>query len=143
MVVVATANGIHRSSDGGASFTQVTSGFTQAIVADPRMPTRIIGHLWCNGFRLSNDGGASFGNVLASGCIRKLIGAGSALYALGFASIGTTLLTSTDGGSSWTSADVTGIPLSGGVDVTSIAASDNGDTVYVGTTAGLYKGAAR
>jgi photosystem II stability/assembly factor-like uncharacterized protein len=48
------------------------------------------------------------------------------------------MLTSTDGGAHWTSIDAGGAP--NGVSVYSIAATDDGATVYLGTGAGLYKG---
>jgi hypothetical protein len=148
VVVVATPDGIHRSSDGGASFTRVTDGYTQTIVTDPKMPTRIVG-AQCPGFRLSTDGGASFGAVTGGagfgsgsggGCADKLFGAGAALYAFGTAISGPVLATSTDGGASWTPLEVSGLP---DVSVTSMAVSEDGSTIYLGTTAGLYKGAAR
>lgn len=142
VVVVATPDGIHRSVDGGASFTKVTSGYTVSVVADPQVPSRVIGGE-CPGLRRSSDGGASFGDVVGDACVHRLIGAGSALYAVGTAPTGNVLLTSTDGGSSWTSVDVTGIPGDGDVSITSIAASGDGNTVYLGTTAGLYRSAAR
>jgi hypothetical protein len=146
-VIVGTVDGIHRSRDGGASFTRMTDGFSLSIVADPRMPTRIIGGQ-CPGFRISSDGGASFGNVIGSVCVERLISAGPALYAIGSSSSGMVLLTSTDGGSSWTPVDASGIPTSnggsgGGVNVTSIAVSDDGNSVYFATTAGLYKSITR
>lgn len=137
-----STDGIHRSVDGGASFTKVTSGYTPSVVADPEVPTRIIGGE-CPGLRRSSDGGASFGNLVGDACVHKLIGAGSALYAVGSTPTRNVLLTSTDGGSSWTSVDITGIPRDDNVTITSIAASDDGNTVYLGTTAGLYKTAAR
>jgi photosystem II stability/assembly factor-like uncharacterized protein len=142
VVVVATPDGIHRSVDGGATFTKVTSDYTPSIVADPTVPMRIIGGQ-CPGLRRSSDGGASFGDTVGDACVYKLIGAGSSLHAVGAAQTGNVLLTSTDGGSTWTSVDITGIPGDRDVNITSIAASDDGSTVYLGTTAGLYKTAAR
>ncbi|HMG21209.1 MAG TPA: hypothetical protein VK607_07840, partial [Kofleriaceae bacterium] len=88
-----------------------------------------------------SDGGVSFRVVKDATCVQRLVSAGSALYATGTRSSGPVLLTSTDGGSSWTPSEITGIPS--GVDVTSLVASDDGSTIYLGTQAGLYKGAGR
>ena len=70
-----------------------------------------------------------------------MIAAGSALYAGGIDSGKTVLQTSTDGGSRWAPIDVTGVPA--GANVTSLAVSDDGKTVYLGTGVGLYKGPGR
>jgi photosystem II stability/assembly factor-like uncharacterized protein len=64
---------------------------------------------------------------------------GSTLYFLGTVTNNAlVMLTSTDGGAHWTSIDAGGAP--NGVSVYSIAATDDGATVYLGTGAGLYKG---
>jgi photosystem II stability/assembly factor-like uncharacterized protein len=140
-VVVATTNtGIYRSTNGGASFTQVVEGYNSAIVADPRTPANIVipSNVGC-GYRVSTDGGATFGPATTGPCMRAMSGVGSTLYFLGTVTNNAlVMLTSTDGGAHWTSIDAGGAP--NGVSVYSIAATDDGATVYLGTGAGLYKG---
>jgi photosystem II stability/assembly factor-like uncharacterized protein len=141
VVVAATQMGTYRSTNGGASFTQVTEGYTSAIVADPRTPANMVipASAAC-GYRVSADGGATFGPATNGPCMRAMNGVGSALYFVGTGPNNNALamLTSTDGGVHWTSIDVGGAP--NGVNVSSIAATDDGATVYLGTGAGLYKG---
>jgi photosystem II stability/assembly factor-like uncharacterized protein len=146
IVVATTTNGVYRSTNSGASFTQVIAnnpneGYISKIAADPKAP----GHLVVPatsicGFRVSTDGGATFGSPIAGGCVQTLVASASALYAFGFGSGSNkyVLQTSTDGGQNWTQTEASGIP---GVGYSSaIAASDDGATVYIGTSAGLYKG---
>jgi len=145
VVVAATSSGIYRSINGGTSFTPVITGSaTDSIVADPKLPTRIVVGA-CPGFQVSSDGGASFQAVMIGICVQKLSSAGSALYAVGTETSGSDnkrlLLTSTDGGSSWTSVEPTGVPRR--ASIMSIAASDDGAIVYLATSAGLYKGTSR
>ena len=141
VVVATTPKGVFRSTNGGASFgQQVITDFANKIVADPTLPTRIIlGD--CGGFRISTDGGTSFGARSADPCIGQMTSAGSALYATSNDTNKTVLLSSTDGGSTWVSVDVSGIPNP--VNISSIAASADGQTVYIATQSGLYRGAAR
>jgi photosystem II stability/assembly factor-like uncharacterized protein len=140
VVVASTTSGIQRSSNGGTSFTQVDDHFSYTLVSDPRMPTNIVAGD-CPGFRLSSDGGASFRSPSTELCVHKLSAAGSALYAAGSDFEDTVLLRSTDGGATWAPIDITGVPS--GAQVTSIAASDDGQTVYLGTSAGIYQGHGR
>jgi photosystem II stability/assembly factor-like uncharacterized protein len=140
VVVAATQMGTYRSTNGGASFTQVTNGYTSAIVSDPRTPANIIipSDVGC-GYRVSTDGGATYAPAITGPCMRAMNGVGSTLYFVGtVANNALAMLTSTDGGMHWASIDVSGAP--NGVNVSSIAASDDGATVYLGTFAGLYKG---
>jgi photosystem II stability/assembly factor-like uncharacterized protein len=44
---------------------------------------------------------------------------------------------STNDGATWTPFDTAGVPRGAGI--TAIAASDDGKTIYLGTTAGLYR----
>jgi photosystem II stability/assembly factor-like uncharacterized protein len=142
VVVVATAKGIFRSSNGGATFVQVTSDYALALLADPAAPSHIIAGLGCGptsegamsagGIRVSIDGGMTFGTAVPGDCMFHLGDNGSALYALGVR----TLSLSADHGATWTAHD-TGIPP--GLFASSIAASADGKTLYLGTTAGLYK----
>jgi photosystem II stability/assembly factor-like uncharacterized protein len=140
VVVASTSQGLYRSTNGGTSFTQVTTDFNNVIVADPRAPTHIIAGE-CSSFRVSADGGASFGALIPGLCVQSLIGTRSALYAAGSGpSNAPAVVTSTDGGSSWAPIEIAGsIPT--GLNLTSITASDDGKTIYVGTSAGLYKSA--
>lgn len=140
VVVAATSSGVYRSTNGGTSFTQVNTDPGSILAVDPSVPSHLVLGT-CNGFRISTDGGASFGGTSSGLCVRDIIAAGSALYAGGTDSDKTVLLTSTDGGSSWAPIDITGVPA--GASVTSIAVSDDGKTVYLGTNGGLYKGPGR
>jgi hypothetical protein len=140
VVVASTSKGIYRSTSGGTAFTQITTDFNNAIVADPRAPTHIVAGQ-CSGFRISTDGGASFGPSIPGPCVQSLVATSSALYAAGSGTAGApTLVTSTDGGSSWPPIEIAGgIPR--GLSITSITASDDRKTLYLGTPAGLYKSA--
>jgi photosystem II stability/assembly factor-like uncharacterized protein len=140
VVVASTSQGLYHSTNGGTTFTQVSTDFTNRIVADPRAPTHVIAGQ-CSGFRISTDGGASFGSTIPGPCVQSLIATGSALYAAGSDQFGKpVLVTSTDGGSSWAPIEIAG-GLPSGLSITSIAASDDGKTIYLGTPAGLYKSA--
>jgi photosystem II stability/assembly factor-like uncharacterized protein len=142
VVVASTSQGLYRSTNGGTTFTQITAEFYNAIVADPRATAHVITGT-CSNFRISTDGGASFGTGIPGPCVQGLIATGSALYAAGTDASGgplAALVTSTDGGSSWAPIEIAGgIPT--GLSITSIAASDDGKTIYLGTQAGLYKSA--
>jgi photosystem II stability/assembly factor-like uncharacterized protein len=140
VVVASTSKGIYRSTSGGTTYTQIPSDFTNRIIADPRAPTHVIAGQ-CSGFRISTDGGASFGSMIPGPCVQSLIATGSAFYAAGSGPSGASVLvTSIDGGSSWAPIEIAG-GLPSGLSITSIAASDDGKTIYLGTPAGLYKSA--
>ena len=142
IVVAATQSGVFRSADGGASFTQLTSDSASGVVADPKVPAHVVVGKRAS-VLVSSDAGATFLSVATPNLsVQPLSSVGSALAASGIGFDGrTSLLTSTDGGSSWTPVDISGLPRD--VSITSIAASDDGATLYLGTAAGLYKGAGR
>jgi len=140
VVVVSTGNGIYRSIDGGSTFTQVTTGYAGPIVADPRTPTHVV----TAGCLLSvpTNGGATFGTPFSDACVQTLNDTGSALYAAGSNNNAIVLLRSSDGGSNWTKIETAG-GIPDGLNITSISASDDAQTIYLGTSAGLYKSAGR
>jgi hypothetical protein len=145
VVVVATSNGVYRSTDGGSMFTQVTNDYTPAVIADPRTAGHVIAGK-CRGLSVSSNGGATFAAFNTDLCVNALGAAGSALYAVGSSFSGTgsnaRVMKSSDGGASWTPIETAGgVPDS--TIITSIAASDDGQTIYLGTTAGLYRNSAR
>jgi photosystem II stability/assembly factor-like uncharacterized protein len=140
-VIATTAFGVYHSSNGGASLTQVATGgayYGFDVVADPKLPARVVVGT-CAGFQISTDGGATFGKITDGLCVFKLSSVGGAIYASGIGLGGTSdhsdLWTSTNGGSSWTLIETSGLPSRSAI--TSIAASDDG-TIYLGTPAGLY-----
>jgi photosystem II stability/assembly factor-like uncharacterized protein len=139
VVLAATTDGLYRSTNGGTSFTRsAAASSVNNLVADPKVAAHITAGL-CAGFRVSTDGGASFGSEIAGPCVQTLAAAGSALYAYGTSNTAV-LLKSTDGGSTWVPIDIAG-SIPSGVNISSITASDDGNTLYLGTSAGLYKNA--
>jgi hypothetical protein len=141
VVVIGSNQGTYRSTDGGTNFSQINLEIADSLLTDPTTPTRIISGLSCGssgsamssgGFRISTDGGASFGSVIAGPCVSQLTSNGAALFAAGrpFSAV------STDQGATWRRLGV-GVPA--GAEMTSIAASADGKTIYLGTTAGLFK----
>ena len=141
VVVIGTNQGTYRSIDGGTNFSQINLDIANSLLTDPTTPTRIISGLSCGssgsassggGFRISTDGGASFGSVIAGPCVAQLASNGTALFAAGrpFSAV------STDKGATWRPLGA-GVPS--GAEMTSIAASADGKTIYLGTTEGLYK----
>lgn len=145
VVVTGSDRGLYRSTDGGASVSQLSLDLVTALWQDPLAPTRIVAGLACGsaaggvqangGFRLSTDGGATFGPVINGPCVHQLVDNGSALYAVGrdYSAV------STDRGVTWRQLSPALSYLVAGMEATSIAASADGQTVYVGTTAGLYR----
>lgn len=143
-IVLATPNGLYRSSNGGDSFTQVTSDPSFRVVATPELATRIISGE-CRGFRISTDLGATFGEKITDLCVQQLTSSGGTLWAAGVTNRPMTgaqvtqLARSTDGGASWATVEITGLPDR--IYIAGLAASEDGRTVYLATQAGLYKGA--
>lgn len=139
-IIVGSNEGIWRSVDGGASFARVSLDLAGSILADPTTPGRVIAGLACGaasggaasngGFRISTDGGATFGKVIPGPCVAQLGDNGTALYAAGR----NESAFSTDHGETWTR-----IASHAGVEATSIAASADGATIYIGTIGGLYR----
>jgi hypothetical protein len=144
VVLAHTQTGLYRSTNGGTSFMQVMSDPTFAILADPKAPSHVIASGSGSGnceLRLSTDGGATFGPSVSDVCVSMLGAAGSALYAAGFEPSSTDRLwTSTNGGTSWVPVVLTG-GVPDDITITSVSASQDGKTVYLGTSAGLYKSA--
>lgn len=141
VVVAAATTGILRSTDGGKSFIQVVSGYQSSIAADPKIAGRLVAGT-CTGFLVSSNAGATFGTSTAPACVQRVWRGGAALYAvtLGYNGSASTneLATSTDGGATWKSIDVSGLPP--GATISALAASGDGTTIYLGTQGGLYRG---
>jgi photosystem II stability/assembly factor-like uncharacterized protein len=138
VVLAAHGNGVFRSTDGGDTFTQLSDQvFGSQLIADPTSPTHVVAAS-CGTLQRSNDGGASFERAISGPCVQALTVVGSAFVAVGFASFpGTRAVMSTDGGATWKPFDIAGVPRGAGIDT--IATSDDGKTIYLGTTAGLYR----
>jgi len=141
VVVTGSDHGIYRSIDGGASFAPPRLELAKSILADPTTATRVIAGLECGsanggvvsngGFRVSTDGGESFGDVIPGPCVAQLGDNGTTLYAAGrnYSAF------STDHGATWQRLGA----IPSGIEATSIAASGDGRTIYLGTIGGLYK----
>ena len=120
---------------------RIGTDLVEALLADEADPTHLVAGLECasaqggiqsnGGFRTSSDGGATFGGVTAGPCVRQLVQNGSAIYAAGrdYSAV------SMDRGATWTRLSTDALS----VEVTSVAAADEGKTVYLGTIGGLYK----
>ncbi len=145
VVVATTGKDLYRSTDGGTSFTKVAVTIVDNVYeleADPKRPMQLVS-VECSGLRISTDGGSRFGTLAGAPCLQQVTATGSALYATyAKASNGeqqTVFLTrSTDGGATWLDVELTGVPQP--FDVTSITASEDGQTIYIGSQTGLYKG---
>lgn len=134
--------GLYRSTNGGASFTQVSAIISPAVFTDPQVPSHVLasGYDPASGclILLSTDGGATF-NRTASWCADNFSAAGSVLYASGIITSNGAdgLYSSTDRGQTWAP-----VPLAGsvpdGLNIMSVTVSDDG-TLYLGTSSGLYK----
>ncbi|HET7504659.1 MAG TPA: hypothetical protein VFK02_26740 [Kofleriaceae bacterium] len=102
---LSTDSGVHRTVDGGASWTNVALDHG-VIQFDPANDSRAY---LCGGqrFGVSNDGGATFTiNTIAElGSCRRLVIAGSTFYAAGFGP----LFRSTSSGAAWSAVGTLGI----------------------------------
>jgi photosystem II stability/assembly factor-like uncharacterized protein len=138
VVLAAHQTGVFRSTDGGDSFTQLAGPVSSSqLIADPTSPTHVVAAS-CGALRLSIDDGASFQPAVSGPCVQALGAVGSALVAVGTASRpGTRAVMSTDGGATWTPFEIAGVPRGAVIDA--IAASEDGKTIYLDTTAGLYR----
>jgi photosystem II stability/assembly factor-like uncharacterized protein len=143
VVLAGSASGIHRSTDGGTSFTQIKALSHAAVFADPQAPSHVLASgldvstTVCTTL-LSMDGGATF-SPTGSWCASTFSAVGSTLYAKGatFDNGGYGLYSSTDRGRTWTR-----VPLAGSlpdhIAISSVAMSGDG-TLYLGTSSGLYR----
>jgi len=144
-VVVGTNAGIYRSTNGGAAFTKISNDLADGLVTDPVTATIIHAGLSCGtgsggatsngGFLKSTDSGMSFGAVADQGlCVNRMSSNGAWVWAAtrGGAPFGVT----PDQGANWGFGGV-GIPDT--VDGLAVVASGDNQTVYVGTSGGLYK----
>ncbi len=144
-VVVGTNAGIFRSVNGGTSFTNITLDIANGLIADPMTATIIHAGLSCGsgtggatssgGFRKSTDFGVTFGAVNDTGlCVNRMSTSGSYVWAATRG--GAPFAVTPDQGADW-AAGGTGISVT--VDGQAVVASGDNQTVYVGTTGGLYK----
>lgn len=99
-----TSTGLRRSDDGGASWSAIGAGLEAVTVTgvfeDPVDPQRLLATAAADGLFESLDGGGSFSPVAGAppGNWRGVVAAGGALFA---ANLGTGLLKSEDGGTTW------------------------------------------
>jgi photosystem II stability/assembly factor-like uncharacterized protein len=141
-LVIATSTGMYRSTNSGGSFSLLSSNYSNRVAADPKVPTRVISGE-CPGFRVSTDLGATFGATITGPCVQQLTATGGALWATGTGNLPSgdqqlQLLRSLDGGASWSTVELTGLPFQ--IYTSGVAASEDGSTVFIATGAGLYKG---
>jgi photosystem II stability/assembly factor-like uncharacterized protein len=133
-VYAATQSGIHRSRDGGQSWTQVLQGWGTAIVASPQSPSTIYAGLSTNGFPFgvfkSIDGGDTWTDTgLVDGAVALAV-SGSTVYAAT-----NNAVYSSVGGGNWSLAN-------GGLTsrATALVASASSPLVaYAATFDGLFK----
>lgn len=138
VIVAATSTGVYRSTNGGATFSQVTTGYAVALSADPSAPSKIVAGHCAGGVRVSTDGGATFSEATQSDlCVQAMARVGATLYAAAQQGPKLALITSTDGGVSWTKNALAGVPPA--VRVSGVAATPDGSAVFVSTTGGLYQ----
>ena len=137
-----SSQGTYKSVNAGASWTLMTVDLADAFLVDPSTPAIVHMGLGCGiddgaassgGIRRSIDSGATWEPVVAGSCITALLGlADGRLLAVGRGTAPFAI--SSDQGLSWQAA---GIGIEG--EPTGIAASSDGQLVYVPTTLGLYK----
>jgi hypothetical protein len=147
--VNSTGDGVHRSGDGGASWSPSLGVVGTNIIADPSHPGRIYA-LWNNGIHQSNDGGIIYSDISTGLPIRRpedpqgpgictlaIDPTDSAVLYVGLFEKG--IYKSTNAGSSWSALDM-GVFPSG---VVSIAIDPNtSNIVFAGTAEdGLLKSA--
>ena len=144
---LADGQGLHRSTDGGGSWTLRHEGEFSAVAYDPEDPQRLV----AGGRRLvvSDNGGSSFAPAFAGGLelnVAELLydpdrrgvvyAAADCLFANNLPRAGRGVLRSTDGGRTWSS-------FSEGLDarcVTSLALAPDGRHLFAGTlTAGAHR----
>lgn len=120
----ATEPGIYKTTDGGQTWTQMSSGFTDPAIGslwlDPNNPTTVVAASWTQGLFQSTNGGQSWALTGPYGSSTALLQIGSTLYA----GTGQGIYTSTDSGATWTQLEPTSAP------VRSLATS--GAAIYAG-----------
>lgn len=134
--------GVHRSTDGGATWTQPLTVFTYNVTVDPQNPSRVFAATQTGGVFRSRDGGASF-TAINTGLtsLRTSRGNGvvidprnSDVLYVGTETGG--VFKSTDGGDSWR-------PVSQGLDNLTVLAlaidPQNPSVLYAGGGSGVFK----
>jgi photosystem II stability/assembly factor-like uncharacterized protein len=134
--LAATASGVMRTDDDGASWEHRSSGVrgqTLELASDPTNPNRFYlaaaGDVW-----RTNDGGASWqaANTGITGVARAVAADASKVYT----GADGTVYRSSDGADSWTASP---LPLAG-VYINALAIDPtDGERVYAGTTSGLFR----
>ncbi len=137
-----SSEGTYKSLNAGLDWTLMTLDLGDAFLVDPVTPSTVYMGLGCGnidvatgsgGIRRSTNSGASWEPVVAGACITALLGlADGRLLAVGRGS--PPFAVSSDQGQSWQAA---GTGIQG--EPTGVAASRDGQLIYVPTTLGLYK----
>jgi photosystem II stability/assembly factor-like uncharacterized protein len=137
VVLIGTSGGLYRSTDGGTTVQQVSSGQVNGLFSDPHAPSHVVVEPDPCKLSYSTDGGATFKPTSSSllGCYEAYSAAGGTFYAGGPSST-QSLIRSTDGGASWSAISTAGLPTD--LLISSIAVADDG-TIFLGTSGGLYR----
>lgn len=146
-----STSGIYRSTDSGTTWSSVQSGdYATAIVYDDTDPTHVYAGMNCTttpgtgGFRVSSDTGTTWGALIKPGtCVAGMIDVNRLAFLMAAATVNNvaTFMSSFDKAQTWSSIPIAPYPylLSVAAGAGGLAASSDGKTVYVGTTAGLYR----